>query len=53
MVQFLISKGLADKKTDVSLAALAAGRDVMQQYGEEALGPVIKILEVPALLLAV
>lgn len=46
VLNFLIAKGLSDKNGDVSTAALNAGREVMQQYGEEGLGVLLPILEV-------
>lgn len=45
---FLIAQALCDKNGEVSVAALSAGRELMQQYGEELLAPLLAQLEVRA-----
>ncbi len=45
-IRFVISKGLADPRPEVSLAAMAAGRDIMAQYGDSMLRDLLPLLEV-------
>lgn len=49
VAQFLIAKGLSDRSADVCAAALASGRDLMQQYGQDGLSFLLPMLEVRSL----
>ncbi len=45
-LKFLIQKGLADASAAVGAAALAAGREIMSEYGSFAVSEMIVVLEV-------
>ncbi len=46
IARFLIAKGLPDPVAEVSLAAVSAGREIMQQYGADLLPSLLALLEV-------